>query len=623
MMKPGLAGVAIILGLFIGLPATAQTPENTEPKAEEKAALKKKGIALLEQVTAESGELKLPENRIHMQIAMGDMLWPHNEGRARAMFEAAAAALIELRKRAPAGRRDRHSDYEGDPLPVQLRQQLILTVAKHNAPLAYQILQATRVPATPINSSFNPRAAIEEGLEQNLLMQIVETDPQLALKNAEALLDKGQYPYSLMQIITTLQSKDKEAAARLTDKLVKQLQGENLLAKPQAIYLAIMLLQSGPRLSETPAAPASDNPKPPMVFPGGTGGGTPWLSETPYRGLLETVVTIALKGSSASASTTPNLAAIEGASAMNSLMANLQSLVPQIEKYLPAKLAAVRQKMKKVVVTGYQPSKEVTDLLQRGTSESLLAAAPLAPEYMQAMVYNQAAAQAIEEGNTERAQQIINEHIDPSMRGDLLKMIESHRFSEKSSDITMEGIRKSLARLSDDEERFDFLLERAEQVADNNKKLALQILEEAQHLIGPRANSYEDLGQQLELAEAYVDLDAARSFEILDAGIARLNELFPAARALNGFDVDLFKDGEMLLNGGGALADKVNEFAEHLGALAAKDFDRAVAFAEKFQLSEARILVRLNIAKALLDEDAEPPAKTGNQQMGNTLRLRH
>ena len=67
-------------------PATAQASPDPQQQQEEKAKLERKANALLEQVINEAQSLKLPENRIRVQIAAGDMLWDKNPVRARGLF---------------------------------------------------------------------------------------------------------------------------------------------------------------------------------------------------------------------------------------------------------------------------------------------------------------------------------------------------------------------------------------------------------------------------------------------------------------------------------------------------------------------------------------------------------
>src|SRR5258705_12637647 len=67
-------------------PATAQASPDPQQQQEEKAKLERKANALLEQIINEAQSLKLPENRIRVQIAAGEMLWEHNTARSAGLL---------------------------------------------------------------------------------------------------------------------------------------------------------------------------------------------------------------------------------------------------------------------------------------------------------------------------------------------------------------------------------------------------------------------------------------------------------------------------------------------------------------------------------------------------------
>ena len=120
--------------------ATAQQSPDPQQQQEEKAKLEKKAVALLEQVVADAQVLKLPENRIRVQIAAGDMLWDKNPARARGLLTDAGAMLGQVMLE--ADRTDRE-----DVMTVnQLRQELVLTAGRHDAELGYQLLHSTQQP---------------------------------------------------------------------------------------------------------------------------------------------------------------------------------------------------------------------------------------------------------------------------------------------------------------------------------------------------------------------------------------------------------------------------------------------------------------------------------------------
>ena len=248
----------LIIGLAFGAATmvTAQedsnVPATEEQQQKEKAEQEKKAYALLEQVVEEAQLLRLPENRIRIQIGAADLLWQRNEGRARSLFALATENVAEMMRAASTSPSpdDRRSANRGST-GVQLRQELVLTVARHDAPLAYQLLALTR-PPTPSAGTSNARFSdAEENLEERLLAQVAALDPKLAMQNAEQMLDKGQYSSSLAQVLAQLQMKDKEAAAKLEEKMVKRLQSANMLSTADAGTLALSLLRPGPRPAES------------------------------------------------------------------------------------------------------------------------------------------------------------------------------------------------------------------------------------------------------------------------------------------------------------------------------------------------------------------------------------
>lgn len=115
-----------------------------------------------------------------------------------------------------------------------------------------------------------------------------------------------------------------------------------------------------------------------------------------------------------------------------------------------------------------------------------------------------------------------------------------------------------------------------------------------------RAVSYDQFEQQLKVANAFATVDPSRSFEVLDPGISQLNELLNAASVLSGFEVNIFRDGELPLQGGNGLTSMLNRYGEELAQLARTDFQRSETLAGRFQLAEPRILARLSIVQGLL-----------------------
>src|SRR5712692_5645729 len=180
--------------------AAAQASPDPQQQQEEKAKLERKANALLEQVIAEAQSLKLPENRIRVQIAAGDMLWDRNAARARGLFTDAGTGLAQMN--VDVDRTDRNEMQSVN----QLRQELVLTAGRHDGELGYQLLHTTQ--PHDDTAAAGRRPGPQNGLEQMLLSTIAASDPKLAYQKTMESLDKGEYPASISTVLAQLQSKD-------------------------------------------------------------------------------------------------------------------------------------------------------------------------------------------------------------------------------------------------------------------------------------------------------------------------------------------------------------------------------------------------------------------------------
>src|SRR5262245_29280776 len=140
MNAKNVAAILFVIALmFASAPSyraqnASSQPQSTEQKDKDKPTPEKKALLLLEQVVGEAGALKLPENRIYVQISAADMLWDRDEARARALMVEASGGVAELmRTTSPTDRRSANANR----VALQLRQQLVLTAARHDSALAY------------------------------------------------------------------------------------------------------------------------------------------------------------------------------------------------------------------------------------------------------------------------------------------------------------------------------------------------------------------------------------------------------------------------------------------------------------------------------------------------------
>jgi len=607
--------------------ATAQSLPDPQQQQEEKAKLEKKAAVLLEQVVSEAGVLKLPENRIRVQIAAGDMLWDRSPVRARGLLSDAGAMLSQMILEGDRTDRDEMQTLN------QLRQDLVLTAGRHDAELGYQLLRSTQLPANTTNAAGGRRVGFDPqgNLEQNLLATIAATDPKVAYQKASEALDKGEYPTALNRVLAQLQSKDEEGFKKLSDKVLGRLASENLLTTREAASLALNLLLPGPRVTGT-----ASNQTTQANTTNARNNSTQVLSESAYHDLLDNAVAAALNATSLTPGNNMRGTGPGGRFRMppnqptttddaqnrqnnaRTLLFGLAAMLPQIDQYLSERSQAVRQKMTDLGM-GNNPNmaygNQIRTAMQQGTSDSLEAAAKTAPPQMQSRLYQQAAQKAVDEGNTDRALQLANDHLDESTRNSIMQAVDFKRLTTTASAEKLEEIKQKLAGLPSDSDRVKYLIELSTATQKDNPKLALRFLDEARNLVNKRVTNYKQFEDQLKVADAFAAVDSKRSFEVLEPGIAQLNELLSAAQVLNGFEIEIFKDGEMSLRSDNDLVGMVSRFGQELASLAKVDFDQARVTADKFQLPEPRLNAKLQIVQSVLG--VQRPANDNNRRFQN------
>lgn len=610
--------------------AAAQQSPDPQQQQEEKAKLEKKAVALLEQVVTEAQTLKLPENRIRVQISAGDMLWDKSTARAHGLFTDAGAMLSQMMLEV-----DRTDRNEVQTLN-QLRQELVLNAGRHDAELGYQLLRSTQQQTATNNAPGQSRRFnLDQGnnLEQSLLATIATTDPKFAYQKAVESLDKGEFPTSLNRILTQLQTKDAELFKKLSDKTLSRLASDSLLASREATSVAVNLLLPGARATNTANAPAN------VDASANTRVVSPILNESAYHDLMDNAITAALSvtsvgplvnnprgGGGARVFRGPQPQQTQTAPSddqtrqnnARTILFSLQGMLPQIDQYVPERAQAVRQKLADLGINNNSMlnfGNQMRAAMQQGTSDSLVTAASTAPPQIQSRLYQQAAQKAVDEGNTDKALQIANDHLDESGRNSIMQAVDFKKLTTTASPEKLNEIKQKLAVLSSDSDRVKYLTDLATATEKDNPKLALKFLDDARSLVTKRATSYKDFEDQIKVADAYASLEPKHSFEIMDMGINQLNELLNAATVLNGFEVDMFKDGELSLRSDSDLVGMVARYGQELASLAKIDFENARSTADRFQLPEPRMNARLSIVQSILG--TQPMANLNNRRNPN------
>ena len=591
-MTSKLARCFLILLLLVPV-VRAQSPDITAAeKQKAREEREKKTLALVDELIKELQSLRLPENRIRIETGLAGLLWPLDEKRARYLFSEAVKSLGEITAAIDAGDPDYFNQTQ---LPQQLRQEMVQVAATHDPRLAVEFLRATRGDSTsrPPNSGMTN---FEANLQMRVANQIAAKDPGQALSVAEESLKIG-IDYEALNLLQTLQTKNKSMAERFLEDILNGIRTYgigNSSATPIAVNLLRTWIENNRAATDPSAARTT------------SGLSLSNLDEETARELsnqlikamtsdapAQTVVAYGRRFSSGPATLHPGQ--------LYGIFQQIKPILPDIEKLAPDRMAEVRARIVEVEKT-YQvqqsPWVKYQELIQSGTSESLMEAAKTAPLDIVDSLIQQAAWKAINQGDDEQARRIIEKIGDPRQRADMKSQSIRQALYRAREQKKLAEARELVSRLPLVEQIGQLAQLAAAAAADGDKPGALQLLTEAQALLSNRAPNYAQLQAQMQIANVYDSLDASKSISIVERVIDQINELAAAALVLDGFDVQgYFRNGEFLITSGNSLNMMAQECGRALGSGGRQDLDRARLAAERFQRPEMRLIALLQIAQ--------------------------
>ena len=581
----------ILSGIAAAQQAPTARPESEEEKAKARKELERKAVALLDETLEGAQVLKLAENRAALRVQAGDLLWARDEKRARALFRDAAADLAAVKTGDP-GRGDR-----GSWMLMHLRSQMLYTVAARDAQLALELLRESRPAAAGEAEAGAPGGPDSElRMEQSLMALAADSDPKAALRLAEESLGKG-VTYGVFSPLERLRQKDPESATRLAGKVVEKLRAEGLGRGHESSMVAATLLRmvlmpgSPEQFHFGPGAPAPRAPEKPKPLV---------MEEADVRELAELVSAAALRDS-------------VGGGSFGILM-QLRPLLPELEKRVPARAAQLRRRLAEFEKTLDPRAKAWSqfDSVVSKPPDVILEEAAKAPAELRGHLYSAAAARLLQAGETERARQVVDEHLRGQEREQMLAHMEKAELARAVEKGGAEEARAVVSRIKSKERRASALAELAVAfAAQGDRKSAAQLLEEARGLVDRQPDNEREVEALLDLARGYALVEPARTFEIVDPLIDQANDMMAAAALLEKFGAGagVFRKGEMVLAMGvGDVSGTHARYVRALSELARVDFDRTRAAADRFNRDEARLMARLIVARSVLSDRLDAPA---------------
>jgi hypothetical protein len=551
-IHPRLPFLGLIVAIVICTgPSHAQqnnsTAGNSQPTDK---LLREKAFNLLESLAGQIGTLQSAENRARLGSNIVASLWAHDEKRARTL-------LVSVEEDIKAGLQYRESndpeDIQTFRVFLQLRNDTVERIAKHDAESAFAFLKATElISDEPLPY---PIAESERAWELRLAKQIVANNPDIALKVGRQSLARG-FSHDLLSLLKTLNRKHKEQALILYKEIIFKLRDANLTRDWQAWYFAQNLAQSF-----TP----------------------PTADESIYKELINIFITSA-EANGCSRKTSEGDQRTEFCN-------RITSLIDQIEKPEPSREGPE---------TPREASDELQELTENGTVEEILELARKYPQ-MAGDIHWQAILKAQASGDVERARKIATEfNGEPEWRNFMLVQTERYQTRASIDNETLAEMQKRLSTIPPIQ-GVGVLLTAASQIGANDRKTALKLLNQAIGIIQTMKPGKEQTLAQMGLAIVYCLEKNDRGLAIMESLVPKLNDLIAAAIKLENYDNRYVRDGEWNMTGEGGLGSFLTNLARCAGYFAWCDFDRAVSLAGQFERPEIRLMAQLKLAQGILD----------------------
>lgn len=586
----------------------AQTDEKDrlQQQTEKRQDLERKTLAMLDEVATQALSLKLSENRSFVLAATADLMWKHDEKRARSLFWDAlnsltsannsnieelkeSAARSAASKETPAKRsttektRDLNQYYE----MFSQRQEFLRKVAARDPQLAMDMLRATRLTPPDYQQNAGYHLPDDRDLEQEIANQTAARDPKRALQLARESLAKG-LTFQVFGILLQLNEKNPEAAQEFAGDVIDKIQTSNVAADTTAFGMAMMLLQY------TRPAPAADENTASLSS------GRIKLSDDQRRALVYILTD-----------------AVDDATANSNLLIGIMGVMSDIEQLAPDRAAKVKAKFATRAPNEQRQWGQLDSLFNKGTPEDLIKAGAAANDQLRNSYFQAAIGKAVMNGKAEALREFIKSQVtDEAQRKSLNDLLDEQQMNWSLSHGDIEEVQKQLPSIRLKEKRALAMAEIAMMLEKKGQHdEALKLLDEAQTMVKLDLTSQSQSEALLAVLLADAIIDPDRAFTAIEPIIDRANDNLGKLLLLDKLIKSGFvKDGEIKLQHSGIISADfaVFKYGKGVVALANADFNRTKSLTDRLQRNELRVMARLLMVQSLM-RSGEPSEKNSAQ----------
>lgn len=557
----------------------AQQPDADAAKLKEERRSK-----LIERITADAEQLRLPENRAIIAARTGVLAWKTDPERGKKMFQAAIADLAAAQQEAEAARGKSNLYY--DLLNSQnTRPQILNTIATVDAAYALESLYRTR-PALVARAMAGDRlktkidlgqtdrhiAQNEINLEQRISRLLADQTPEKAVEilkeNVKKRLSNETY-----ETLKKLYATDPRAAAELADDVVSRLNSAAFFSENQADHALIQVSTS--IITDHTRERSPDQKY--LTF-----------SDAGVRKLAIKLIDTYVKHGSQIG------------------WVPFDQLEPFAKRYSPGSLEPLRTAAQSGRNgfgrhNGITTNAEYNKLMGTNpTADQMIQAAGSFTPDLQRQLYQNAANKFSETGQYQNAVALLQDKFE----GDALENAVSslnwyyaHHLIQKGEFDAAEAMILEF----NDSNRISALTSLAQTIysknPEENRSRAAALLQRVRGLMPDRPETSNDTNQMFALIGAMIPIEAGDAFANLEGMVDQLNRLVQGFAIVQTYSGILLRQGEYTFGMGG-------NFGFHFDmnifrSLAQVDFDRTNAIVDLFERPELRVSLRMYLAEGL------------------------
>lgn len=573
-----LTRLGLVLVAFCLLPyvIVAQSSGSDEKERVQKRA------ALIDQIVSDIPNLKLAENRAIAYARAGSALWSLDQKRALSLYQNAITELINAQMLAASAKKN--DSGQNDLLNGgTTRQQILNTIASHDAALALEYLFKTRtaaiakvMAASPENkkisgsSNNNYLAQNEFNMEQSFVRMAADQNPLRAKKLIEDAIAKG-ISNETLALLKKLAEKEPDDAAGLASQVVDKLMRSELTVNGQPNYPVSQLMTS--LLNDFLSSEKS-------------GERTLKLDESQMRSMAQKLISYSLEHVS-----------YDGGYLIYSLTPIAQRFAPSVVG--PLKAAAMTASCRGLC--GWDPEMQALMSNAETTPEQLIALVNKVPEYQRNSIYQSAANKYVQQGNMSKAREIISENFADDAVDEMMQNVDSqyaYKLINEGNFANAEQVIDTFAESM----RIGALINLANTAysRDNekNRPYALALIAKVRDIIGGPPEDNTEFQYLMQVVSSLMNIDPPEAFRIYESLVPQMNDLSDAAALLNGFQGGSnVRSGEFVISYGNSFGYYGTDSSQ-LSTLARSDFDRTIKLIDSFNRREIRISLALQLAEA-------------------------